>query len=861
MCKGRISLYIVIMTGLVCRVLADIPLDNFETYNNTDSLRSTWKWVWTSTNNAGLERYLDTLSSPAGKAMRMEFDFPGGSSDATGAVGLQGTWSWAEQTGIRLWIKARATGDGPQYFKVRFHENDAADAKPWNAKKGDKWESPLIAIDTLDTNGQYINLRFSDFTRYGGFGGANDNGILDLENIYAFYVVAAFSGTATDGGTITFWVDDISASGGPAMVRYPYLQNVTQNSVDVMWGTYATGGTLYWGASPGNYSESTSSVVFEDAGGRQVHTATITGLTPSETVYYYVISGSDTVGLNDPSYHVVAAPAADASFRFIDMGDSHYKPVAFPRIIQSMISHDPDLVISTGDLSKAGYIWQMDYQIFGPIAPLAKNTPLFTAIGNHDAAFQGGSTRNYSDLFSLPTNSADGTEDYYSFDYGIAHFISLDTEILKGGYRDPVRAEEMKTWLANDLASTGKQWKIVFFHKQTYWNEINAALRQIFEDYAVDLVFSGHTHTFDSHNRNGVMYITSGGANGPIVPPAWGAWQSYRIKGFMDYNFVRVDVSPEKLDLKIYNDNNVLRYWIGINSDGEVTYPPTEPVDDFEEYTDDVGLRGVWRWVGVVPGVQMTNTQVYLETEDLPGNKVLRVESNFSRDSRDGYGYAGISGLWNWEDYKAIRLWVKPKYTGYSNQYFQVRLHEASGGEKWKSVQVNLDDVDPNGEYVYLYFDDFVKYSNGSGELSDNKLNLNAIISFFIIPGFNGLATDNGTSTLLVDDINVSVDSLGTATVPVLPGKFMLHQNYPNPFNPATTIQYEIPRTDNVKLIIYDLRGREVITLVNDRKTAGSYTIQWDGRNNDGTTVGSGIYIYRMETENFSISKKLVLIK
>ncbi|NOZ03411.1 MAG: T9SS type A sorting domain-containing protein [FCB group bacterium] len=861
MCKKRISFLPILMIGLVCRVLADIPIDNFEEYDNSDLLHSTWKWVWTSTNSADLERYLDTLDSPAGKTMRMEFDFPGGSTNAMGAVGLQGSWSWAEQTGIRLWIKARATGDAPRYFKVRFHENDAADAKPWNAKKGDKWESPLIAIDTLDTNGQYVDLNFDDFTRYGGFGGANDNGILDLENIYAFYVVAAFSGTATNGGTITLWVDDVSASGGPAMVRYPYLQNVTQNSVDVMWGTYATSGTLYWGTSSGVYTDSVSSTVFEDAGGRQVHTATITGLTPGQTVYYYVISGSDTVGLDDPSYHAVTAPAGDASFRFIDMGDSHYKPVAFPRIIKSMISHDPDLVISTGDLSKAGYIWQMDYQIFGPIAPLAKNTPLFTAIGNHDAAFQGGSTKNYSDLFSLPTNSADGTEDYYSFDYGIAHFISLDTELLMGGYRDPARAAEMKTWLINDLSATTKQWKIVFFHKQTYWNEIDMALRQIFEDNGVDLVFSGHTHTYDSHKRNGVVYITSGGANGPIVPPAWEAWQNYRIKGFMDYNFVRVDVTPEKLDLNVYNDNNVLRYWLKISSDGEVTYPPTEPVDDFEAYADDVGLRGVWRWVGVVPGVQMNNTQIYLETEEFTGNKVIRVESSFSEDGRDGYGYAGISGLWNWNGYNAIRLWVKPKYTGYPNQYFQIRLHEASGGEKWKSVQVNLNDIDPKGEYVYLYFDDFVKYYNGSGELSDNKLNLNAIISFFIIPGYNGLATSNGTSTLLVDNITASVDSLSTATMPVFPGKFNLYQNYPNPFNPVTTIQYDIPQAGDIKLTVYDLRGREVITLVNNKIAAGSYAVKWDGRNSTGDMVGSGIYLYRLEAENFSLSKKLVLIK
>jgi hypothetical protein len=89
-----------------------------------------------------------------------------------------------------------------------------------------------------------------------------------------------------------------------------------------------------------------------------------------------------------------------------------------------------------------------------------------------------------------------------------------------------------------------------------------------------------------------------------------------------------------------------------------------------------------------------------------------------------------------------------------------------------------------------------------------------------------------------------------------IPEKYSLFQNYPNPFNPITSIRFHIPEFSTVSLKIYDALGREVSSLINEQMKPGIYNIEWDGSN-----FASGIYFYRIETDNFVDSKKMMLIK
>lgn len=89
-----------------------------------------------------------------------------------------------------------------------------------------------------------------------------------------------------------------------------------------------------------------------------------------------------------------------------------------------------------------------------------------------------------------------------------------------------------------------------------------------------------------------------------------------------------------------------------------------------------------------------------------------------------------------------------------------------------------------------------------------------------------------------------------------LPVSFQLYQNYPNPFNPSTIIKYDLPEESNVVLKIYNLLGQSVATIVNTNQKAGTYEYKWDaGR------FSSGFYIYRIETKNNVMTKKMLLLK
>jgi hypothetical protein len=88
------------------------------------------------------------------------------------------------------------------------------------------------------------------------------------------------------------------------------------------------------------------------------------------------------------------------------------------------------------------------------------------------------------------------------------------------------------------------------------------------------------------------------------------------------------------------------------------------------------------------------------------------------------------------------------------------------------------------------------------------------------------------------------------------PSTYSLEQNYPNPFNPSTTIKYQLPKAGFVTLKIYDILGKEVITLVNENKVAGRHSVELNASRFSG-----GVYIYELKTPGFTSSKKMVLTK
>jgi len=94
-----------------------------------------------------------------------------------------------------------------------------------------------------------------------------------------------------------------------------------------------------------------------------------------------------------------------------------------------------------------------------------------------------------------------------------------------------------------------------------------------------------------------------------------------------------------------------------------------------------------------------------------------------------------------------------------------------------------------------------------------------------------------------------------------IPEKYNLLQNYPNPFNPSTTISFDLPKISNVKIEIYNSLGQKIKTLLNSTLEPGNHKVVWNGRDDYGNNVSSGIYFYSLKSDNITISKKMMLIK
>jgi len=103
----------------------------------------------------------------------------------------------------------------------------------------------------------------------------------------------------------------------------------------------------------------------------------------------------------------------------------------------------------------------------------------------------------------------------------------------------------------------------------------------------------------------------------------------------------------------------------------------------------------------------------------------------------------------------------------------------------------------------------------------------------------------------------VSVEKEGAG----VPKEYALMQNFPNPFNPTTEIVFALPKTEKVTLAIYDVLGRKVRTLLDRQFQPGQYSVSWDGTDQWGRPVASGIYLYRLQTSDFTKVRKMAFIK
>ncbi|MCG3179530.1 MAG: 3',5'-cyclic adenosine monophosphate phosphodiesterase CpdA [Phycisphaerae bacterium] len=266
--------------------------------------------------------------------------------------------------------------------------------------------------------------------------------------------------------------------------------------------------------------------------------ADLGGLTPGTLYRYRVQCGGESA---EGTFRTFPA-AAPASFTFGVYGDSRSDPEVHRQIADELAAAHPAFVLHTGDLVSAGMYDEYRGQFFDPGCELFASVPILPTPGNHEGAGDA-----YLKLFHLPGRGGR----YYSFDYGNAHFVSLDSMNWE--------ADEMLEWLARDLAASRADWKIVYYHYPTYdvgshqsdWGRDDVA--PVLRRGGVDVVIAGHSHTYQrfkpmftagENRKHPITYMVVAGGGAPLYSVEGNLHTAVAVS---EYNYVLVTVAGRTL--------------------------------------------------------------------------------------------------------------------------------------------------------------------------------------------------------------------------------------------------------------------------------------------------------------------------
>ena len=278
-----------------------------------------------------------------------------------------------------------------------------------------------------------------------------------------------------------------------------------------------------------------------------------------------------------------------------------------------------------------------------------------------------------------------------------------------------------------------------------------------------------------------------------------------------------------------------IQYYIYAENSNAVTFLPANAEYEFYDINVETGVTS-----------DIVINEFLAASENCCGNDIFNGNSeDFIELYNVGAEPINING-WGFSDTDGLITTTAPDtsivpgeflvlwYTGDNNGFPEVNEKLSSNGET-----IYIADADGNPIISYNF-----------GSQTDD-------VSFGRIPDgsdewvfMNPTPGSNNTGELSIND-----DIIGISR------QYTLHQNYPNPFNPITTLRYNLPETGLVNITIYDMLGRQVKTLVNQRQDAGYRSIIWDATNDYGKPVSAGIYLYQIQAGEYISTKKMVLLK
>ncbi len=598
----------------------------------------------------------------------------------------------------------------------------------------------------------------------------------------------------------------------------PYLQSPTPTSIYISWASKGNNPEVLYGKTQ-NLGNSTQATTYFFNPTTVWHTAKLEGLSPS-TKYFYKVK-TDSIETEIYSFRTQPLDYVnDGHIRFVILGDNRTSPDRFREIYDSLKSKlqtlygenfvdSVNLIFNVGDIVTNGdNLSEYQNEYFQPIAPLSPYFPHMISIGNHERE-----SSNFYNYMKFEDFGGTEGEKYYSFRIGKIKFIVVNSNTQ---HRNNIQINWL-TQTLNDAQADGTiDWIFVFCHHPGHselWPDGNTEYVQnrvipVLKNYSkVDMLSYGHSHNYERGTvENGSFrLLLDGGGNSNL--DRWGMYPNQHdypeIQKTYDYNIytiVDVDIKNKKY--------NAVTYTLG-NPDKKLD---NVVLDSFFRDKKNQALPSKPSIVTPSPDETisfpfMVNASGYNGTYEIMSSQFQVTSSEGNYDTplinvkRD---FENIYGVTDPPDLTPIDLNMGIDLTSYT-----ITANMLSSGTNKYWVRVR-------------YRDKNLQWSEWSDE-----------VPFY---------TDN---TVSINDESKK------------PFEYNLEVNYPNPFNPTTTIQFELPETSIVKLMVFDNLGKLVRTLI-DRKIMqkGSHKIIFNA-----SSLSSGVYYYRLEANNYIEIKKMNLIK
>lgn len=244
----------------------------------------------------------------------------------------------------------------------------------------------------------------------------------------------------------------------------------------------------------------------------------------------------------------------------------------------------------------------------------------------------------------------------------------------------------------------------------------------------------------------------------------------------------------------------------------------------------------------MVSGLQAGDTAVKVEFQTISLDALPQISMHAGTVNGDIYSTPPDDFSQFWFPVSVGEVFDEISAMNFISGYFQVSIYPraGTGGGFFQST---------NGGANFIQINEGLPSDPKTSSMATTIMNRNNTLLDVFVGLFEN--TNNG-GRIFKRTFLIGIQQISTE----IPNNYSLSQNFPNPFNPATNIKFQIPKSSSVKLIVYDIVGREVATLVSERLRAGAYQADWNASN-----YPSGVYFYKLITDEYSETKKMVLIK